>query len=70
MRATAQNVLFNLGRGVGGFGPLVIGLLVSQWSFTAAITLLALIYLLDIFATLFLLPKKQGQDEDTLGAIG
>ncbi|HBW1846821.1 TPA: MFS transporter [Klebsiella quasipneumoniae subsp. quasipneumoniae] len=69
MRATAQNVLFNLGRGVGGFGPLTIGLLVSQWSFSAAITLLALLYLLDIFATLFLLPKKQGQ-EDALRAIG
>ena len=24
-RATAQNVLFNLGRGVGGFGPFVVG---------------------------------------------
>ncbi|PKE28326.1 MFS transporter [Rahnella sp. AA] len=69
VRATAQNLLFNLGRGVGGFGPLVIGLLVAQVSFTAAITLLAAIYLLDIFATLFLLPKKQGQD-DVLGAIG
>ncbi|WP_233598485.1 MFS transporter [Erwinia sp. 198] len=69
VRATAQNVLFNLGRGVGGFGPLVIGLLAMRFSFTAAITLLALIYLLDIFATLFLLPKKQGS-EDTLGAIG
>ena len=69
VRATAQNVLFNLGRGVGGFGPLVIGLLVMKLSFNAAITLLALIYLLDIFATLFLLPKKQG-NEDTLGAIG
>lgn len=69
VRATAQNLLFNLGRGVGGFGPLVIGLLVSQVSFTAAISLLAAIYLLDIFATLFLLPKKQGQD-DVLGAIG
>ncbi|MCU5772357.1 MFS transporter [Erwiniaceae bacterium BAC15a-03b] len=68
-RATAQNVLFNLGRGVGGFGPLVIGLLVTQWSFVAAITLLALIYLLDIIATLFLLPKQQG-NEDALGAIG
>ncbi|VTN15664.1 MFS transporter, aromatic acid:H+ symporter (AAHS) family [Raoultella terrigena] len=33
VRATAQNVLFNLGRGVGGFGPLVIGLFVSHWSF-------------------------------------
>ncbi|WP_437608828.1 MFS transporter [Erwinia sp. V71] len=69
VRATAQNVLFNLGRGVGGFGPLVIGLLVAQWSFGAAITLLALIYLLDIVATLFLLPKRQGK-EDALGAIG
>lgn len=69
VRATAQNVLFNLGRGVGGFGPLVIGLFVSHWSFTAAITLLALLYLLDIFATLFLLPKSQGND-DALGAIG
>ncbi len=69
VRATAQNLLFNMGRGVGGFGPLVIGMLVAQVSFTAAITLLAAIYLLDIFATLFLLPKKQGQD-DVLGAIG
>ncbi len=68
-RATAQNVLFNLGRGVGGFGPLVIGMLASSISFNAAITLLALIYLLDIAATLFLLPRKQGKD-DALGAIG
>ena len=68
-RATAQNVLFNLGRGVGGFGPLVIGMLATEWSFTAAITLLASIYLLDIIATLFLLPRHQGED-DALGAIG
>ena len=70
VRATAQNVLFNLGRGVGGFGPLVIGLLASQIAFSAAISLLAGIYLLDIFATLFLLPKTQSQAEDSLGAIG
>jgi MFS family permease len=69
VRATAQNILFNVGRGVGGFGPLVIGMLVSQVSFTAAISLLAAIYLLDIYATLFLLPKRQGK-EDALGAIG
>lgn len=68
-RATAQNILFNLGRGVGGLGPLVIGALVTQVSFAAAISLLAAIYLLDIYVTLFLLPKKQ-VDGDTLGAIG
>lgn len=68
-RATAQNVLFNAGRAVGGLGPVVIGVLASQWSFTAAITLLALIYVVDILATLFLLPRTEGKD-DTLGAIG
>ena len=24
-RATAQNVLFNIGRAIGGFGPVVVG---------------------------------------------
>src|SRR5205085_2910150 len=36
-RATAENVLFNLGRGVGGFGPFVVGALAATYSFTAAI---------------------------------
>jgi MFS family permease len=59
-RATAQNVLFNLGRGVGGFGPFVVGSLAAAYSFTAAIALLATIYLLDILATAFLIPEKTG----------
>ena len=33
-RATAQNVLFNLGRAVGGFGPVVVGTIVSVYSFS------------------------------------
>ena len=40
---------------------MVIGALVTQVSFTAAISLLAAIYLLDIYATLFLLPKNRAQ---------
>jgi len=60
-RATAENVLFNLGRGVGGFGPVVVGALVVSYSFTIAIALLATIYLLDIVATLLLIPEKKGQ---------
>ena len=61
-RATAENVLFNLGRGVGGFGPVVVGALVVSYSFTVAIALLATIYLLDIVATLFLIPERKGQE--------
>src|SRR5947209_110206 len=59
-RATAQNVLFNLGRGVGGFGPVAIATLAGAYSFSAAIALLAIIYLIDIAATYFLIPERKG----------
>lgn len=59
-RATAENVIFNLGRGVGGFGPFVVGALVVSFSFTVAIALLATIYLLDILVTFFLIPERKG----------
>lgn len=59
-RATAQNVLFNIGRGVGGFAPLVVGILAAQYSFALALALLAGIYVLDIIATLFLIPERGG----------
>ncbi|MFS4689543.1 MFS transporter, partial [Klebsiella quasipneumoniae subsp. similipneumoniae] len=49
-RATAQNVLFNIGRGVGGFGPVLIGAIAAMYSFHLAIALLASIYVIDIIA--------------------
>ncbi|HEX2653214.1 MAG TPA: MFS transporter [Xanthobacteraceae bacterium] len=59
-RSTAENVLFNLGRGVGGFGPLVVGSLAATYSFSAAIALLATIYLIDIVATALFIPERKG----------
>ncbi|WP_109480223.1 MFS transporter [Paraburkholderia sp. C35] len=59
-RATAQNVLFNIGRAVGGFGPVAVGALAAQFSFAAALGALASIYILDILATLFLIPERRG----------
>jgi MFS family permease len=59
-RATAENVLFNLGRGVGGFGPVVVGALATGYGFSVAIALLAVIYLIDIVATLALIPERKG----------
>jgi MFS family permease len=61
-RATAQNVLFNIGRAVGGFGPVVVGALATQYSFQVAIALLAAIYVLDMVATLFLIPELKGAE--------
>jgi MFS family permease len=59
-RATAQNVLFNLGRGVGGFGPVVMLALASSYSFSAAITVLALIYIVDLVALWAFIPERKG----------
>ena len=61
-RATAQNVLFNLGRAVGGFGPVVVGAIVSAYSFSIAIGFLAVIYVIDMVATVFLVPELKGKE--------
>ena len=61
-RATAQNVLFNIGRAVGGLGPVVIGALAMAYSFQVAIALLAAIYVLDMLVTVFLIPELKGKE--------
>jgi len=61
-RATAQNVLFNIGRAVGSLGPVVVGAVSTKYSFSAAIALLAGFYLLDMVATIFLVPELVGEE--------
>jgi MFS family permease len=63
-RATAQNTLWNIGRAVGSLGPITVGALARKYSFQAAIGFLASIYVLDIFATLFLIPELKGKPLD------
>ena len=57
-------MLFNIGRAVGGFGPVVIGAIAAQYSFQMAIALLAAIYVLDALATVFLVPELKGKALD------
>ncbi len=59
-RATAQNVLFNIGRAVGGTGPVVVGAVAAALGFDTAIALLALLYGLDIVALFLLIPERRG----------
>lgn len=61
-RATAQNVLFNIGRAVGGFGPVAVGAVAAAYGFETAIALLALLYILDILAMWFLIPERRGAE--------
>ncbi len=62
VRGTAQNVLFNIGRGVGGFAPWLIGIIATTTSFHYAIGLLAGIYALDLLVTIILMPELKGTE--------
>jgi MFS family permease len=59
-RATAQNVLFNIGRLVGGFGPVVVGTIAARHGFPTAVSMLALVYIIDLLAMLALIPERRG----------
>lgn len=61
-RATAQNVLFNIGRAIGGFGPVVVGGIAANLGFDTAIALLAVLYLLDIVVMWLLIPERRGSE--------
>jgi len=61
-RATAQNVLFNIGRAIGGFGPVIVGVIADSLGFDTAIALLALLYLLDILVMWLLIPERRGSE--------
>jgi MFS family permease len=61
-RATAQNVLFNIGRAVGGLGPIVVSAVAAAYGFDTAIALLALLYLADIVVFWFLIPDRRGAE--------
>lgn len=59
IRATAQNVIFNIGRALGGLAPVVIALLAGSFGFGFALALLPAIYVIQ-FLAMFLLPEKRG----------
>jgi MFS family permease len=61
-RATAQNVLFNIGRAIGGLGPIVVSAVAAAYGFDSAIALLALLYVADILAFLLLIPDRRGAE--------
>jgi len=59
-RATEQNVLFNIGRLAGGLGPVAVATIAAKHGFPTAVSLLALVYLIDLVAMLALIPERRG----------
>jgi MFS family permease len=58
-RATAVNVIYNIGRGCGGLAPWIVGLIVSASGFATALNLFAGLYVISILA-LFLTTERKG----------
>ena len=61
-RATAVNFCFNIARGVGFFGPYLIGALAKVYGLAFAISLTSALYLVAIVA-LFAIPESRKVDE-------
>lgn len=61
-RSTAENVIFNTGRAIGGFGPFVIGYLALTHSLSWAMSLISGIYILAALAFIFLIPETKNKE--------
>ncbi|MER5915478.1 MFS transporter [Streptomyces sp. NPDC001982] len=62
-RATAVNVIYNIGRGCGGFAPWAVGLIIGASGFSTALTMFAGLYVVAMLA-LFLTPERKGAELD------
>jgi benzoate transport len=62
VRATAQNFIFNTGRMLGGFAPLIIGYLALHHSLSTAMSLISAVYVLAALAFIFLIPETKGKE--------
>ncbi len=62
IRSTAENLIFNFGRFVSGFGPLFIGIVALHNSLSAALGMISAIYIVAALAMLFLIPETKGLD--------
>jgi hypothetical protein len=56
-------VLFNLGRAVGGFAPVVFAIIARGHGFNVAIAMLAILYAVDV-VVMFALPERRGMALD------
>jgi MFS family permease len=60
-RSSAENIIFNVGRGIAGISQVLIAYLASIYSISYALALLSGAYLLSAFAFVFLIPETKGK---------
>ncbi|WEG12431.1 MFS transporter [Pullulanibacillus sp. KACC 23026] len=60
-RSTAENFIFGTGRGLAGFGPVIIGLVATGGSLYGALSLIFLIYPIGLIIMLICIPETKGK---------
>lgn len=60
-RSSAENIIFNVGRGIAGLSQVLIAYLATTYSISYALALLSGAYLLSAVAFLFLIPETKGK---------
>lgn len=64
IRATANNIIFNIGRAVGGFSSVAIGFFLDHYTLTVAMGFLAILYILSFLTVLTLRVNRTGAAEE------
>ena len=58
-RSTAENFIFGTGRGLAGFGPVIIGLLAAGGNVMGALSLIFIIYPIGLVTMLLFVPETK-----------
>ena len=58
-RSTAENFIFGTGRGLAGFGPVIIGLLAAGGNLMGALSLIFIIYPIGLITMLLCVPETK-----------
>jgi MFS family permease len=61
-RSSAENIIFNVGRGIAGVSQVLIAYLATVYSISYALALLSAAYLLSAAAFVFLIPETKGKE--------
>ncbi len=66
VRSTANNTIFNTGRALGGLSPIAIGFFLDKYGITAAMSFLAVLYLISLVIILTLqgIPLKGNRNKE------
>lgn len=66
MRSTATNTIFNLGRAIGGFSPVLVGYIMQNYNMMMAMSYIAGLYLLSLIMNLVLKESSAKQVNETI----